>query len=329
MMRKGITLAALVAMLALAPVALAQEDLVGKEAGDFSAGDMLFDADVKARAMEDARGEVILIKYWGLKCGPCLASMPKVQQLWSEYKDKGLHIFHVESQGHTEEQVISYCESKGYDFPQTMRGGGSDFSNFPGGNGLPYAFLIGVDGKVIWQGRHGYEQVIHEEIQKVQYPGLGKAEVADGLTKAAKYFGAGKLASAIREAEKSLETAELAEEAQYIIDRANRTGERMRQSVDAAKEDREFVRALEGLNKISKAFKGLPVGDAAAEELSTLKKEPEVKKELKAEKAYAAIMVQVQKAPTKEKQAALLKMFAEKFDGTKAGERAARKAESL
>ena len=328
-MRKVLALAALVAIVGLAPVALAQEDLVGKVGGDFSAGDMLFDGDVTARNLEDARGEVILIKYWGLKCGPCLASMPKVQQLWDEYKGKGLHIFHVESQGHTEEQVVAHCESKGYTFPQTMRGSGTDFSAYPGGNGLPYGFLLGVDGKVIWQGRHGYEAVIHEEMKKVRYPGLAKTEVADGLKKAAKSFALGKYASAIREATKNLENAELAEGAQYIIDRANGVGERMREAVESAKESREFVRALQTLQRISKAFKGMPIGDEASEEFSTLKKEPTVKKELKAERALLQIMVQVNKAPTKEKQAALLRAFAKKFDGTKAAERAARRAGTI
>ncbi len=42
-----------------------QADLVGKAPGGFSAGKMV--NEVAAKTLDDCRGEVILIKYWGTR----------------------------------------------------------------------------------------------------------------------------------------------------------------------------------------------------------------------------------------------------------------------
>ena len=325
----------LLAVAGVAPGVLAQEDLVGKEARNFSAGDMLFGGEVFAKSLEACRGEVILIKYWGLNCGPCLASMPKVQKLWDDYRDKGLHIFHVESQNHTAAEIQAYCEKKGYGFPQTLRSGGTDFSGYNGGNGLPYAFIVGVDGKVIWQGRHDYEKVIAEEIVRVRYPGLGKSGVAPELKKSADLFGAGRYAASIAEARKKLDAvskgdgAPLAEEAQYIIDRAGLIGERLKGLAEAAAEEREFGRATRIYERIAQSFQGLPPGDEASDRLAAFKKDEGIRKELRADQTLELVMGEVKKTVNHEKQTALLQEFAKKFSGTKAAERAARAIQNL
>lgn len=43
----------------------AQAQLVGKEAPPFSAGEMV--NEVASKTLDDCRGEVILIKYWGTR----------------------------------------------------------------------------------------------------------------------------------------------------------------------------------------------------------------------------------------------------------------------
>lgn len=335
-MRKAIFAATLIGLLGAAPAAAAQAELKGKKALDFGAGDMLFSGEVFARNLEDCNGEVILIKFWGLRCPPCLASMPKIQRIWDDYKTRGLHIFHVESQNHTPEQILAYCDKKGYDFPQTLRSGESDFGNYPFGSGLPYAFLIGVDGKVIWQGRHGYEEVIAEEIKKVRYPGLGKTEIPKDLRKSAKLFATRKYGSAIKEARKKLEAGAtdevdplVVEGAEYIIERANRIGEIMKASAESAKEDREYGRARDTLKQITRLFKGFPVAEEASGMLEVFKTDAAIKKEIKADRTLEAVMGQVAKAPTKDKQATMLRAFAKKFDGTRAAEKALARSESL
>jgi hypothetical protein len=62
-MRRLTAAAALTALVLAAPALSAQPNIVGQDAPDFKLGDTINDSAIKT--IEDARGEVILIKYWG------------------------------------------------------------------------------------------------------------------------------------------------------------------------------------------------------------------------------------------------------------------------
>jgi thiol-disulfide isomerase/thioredoxin len=46
-------------------------------------------------SLEKMQGRVILLDFWGSWCGPCRASMPHLQQLYSRYKNKGFEIIGI------------------------------------------------------------------------------------------------------------------------------------------------------------------------------------------------------------------------------------------
>jgi hypothetical protein len=138
--------------------------MVGKPSPDFKADRCLNEPADQMKTLADCKGDVILVKEWGVKCGPCLASMSEVQALWDKYQGKGLHVFMLERQGHDEAAITKVFRSRGLTFPAVLEG------NFPfrGVGALPYAFVIGVDGTVIFEGHDGYSGVIDEEIKKVK-----------------------------------------------------------------------------------------------------------------------------------------------------------------
>ena len=113
-----------------------------------------------------------------------MKALPSVEALWQKNKDRGLHIFLVESQGGTLEDISKYVKDRNLTFPVAIRNE-CDFDGYKGGNGLPYAFVVGPDGKVAWQGRDGYAAVIEKELARIKYPGLGKLDVALGYYRAA------------------------------------------------------------------------------------------------------------------------------------------------
>lgn len=45
--------------------------------------------------LKKMQGRVILLDFWGSWCGPCRASMPHLQQLYSRYKNKGFEIIGI------------------------------------------------------------------------------------------------------------------------------------------------------------------------------------------------------------------------------------------
>ena len=66
-------------------------ELVGKVVPDFSATDL----DGKPISLQQYRGKVILLDFWGIWCGFCLAEMPNVKRVYNTYKDQGFDIIGV------------------------------------------------------------------------------------------------------------------------------------------------------------------------------------------------------------------------------------------
>jgi hypothetical protein len=241
-----------------------------------------------------------------------------------------LHIFLVESQGGTLEDITQYAKDRGLTFPMPIRNG-SSFENYQGGNGLPYAFVIGPDNKVVWQGRSGYEAVIDAQLKRIKYPGLGKLDVVKDLEKSATLFGTGEFAKAAEEAakvkEKKGDDAAVAADADYIIARVDARAATLRAKIDAAKGAKRYHEAVKHLEVLSgKGFKGMAAATEAEAELKELKADKEVKEELKAWDALAKVV----EANEKEKNAGVrkknLESFAKKNEGTAAAEEAAKLA---
>ena len=66
-------------------------ELVGKVVPDFSATAL----DGKPISLQQYRGKVILLDFWGIWCGFCLAEMPNVKRVYNTYKDQGFDIIGV------------------------------------------------------------------------------------------------------------------------------------------------------------------------------------------------------------------------------------------
>jgi thiol-disulfide isomerase/thioredoxin len=47
--------------------------------------------------LEDFRGKVVLIEFWGTWCGPCIAQLPEIRRLHDSYADRGLVVIGVHS----------------------------------------------------------------------------------------------------------------------------------------------------------------------------------------------------------------------------------------
>jgi len=163
-MKTTLMLATLIVLCSPALSAAATNGMLGKPSPDFKADRCLNEPADQMKTLADCKGEVILVKLWGTKCGPCLASMSEVQTLWNKYQGRGLHVFMLERQGHDEAAITKVFRSRGLTFPDVLEGS----FPFQGVGTLPYAYVIGVDGTVIFEGHDGYSGVIEEEIKKVK-----------------------------------------------------------------------------------------------------------------------------------------------------------------
>lgn len=123
--------------------------LAAKSAPDFSSEDK----DGKTVHLKSYRGKVVLLKFWAYWCGPCRASMPATKQMQKKYGKDGFVIFLV-GLARNKQQDRKWLEKNGYNFPVQLYQGGWKTGAYKV-RGIPMAYLIDRQGKIIWQG-HGH-----------------------------------------------------------------------------------------------------------------------------------------------------------------------------
>jgi len=81
-------------------------NLTGKTAPDWT----LTDYNNESFALKDFKSKVLLVQFSGIGCPPCHASLPFINQLTAEYKDKSLELVRVECWSDNTDAMKRYCE---------------------------------------------------------------------------------------------------------------------------------------------------------------------------------------------------------------------------
>lgn len=122
-------------------------------------------------------GKVYIVEFWATWCGPCIASMPHLNELQTKYRNKGLQIISVSDEsaetvdsflkqsvnGSNDETYADltsvYCLTTDPDMSTHK-----DYMAASGQTGIPAAFIVGKKGQIEWIG-HPLE--IDEPLEKV------------------------------------------------------------------------------------------------------------------------------------------------------------------
>jgi thiol-disulfide isomerase/thioredoxin len=101
--------------------------------------------------LDKLRGKVVLLDFWGTWCGPCVAKLPRTEELHQKYKDRGLVVIGVHSENGGE-KVADFLKEKEYTFPVAIDTG--DTAARYAIEAWPTYFLIDKAGKVAWGFEH-------------------------------------------------------------------------------------------------------------------------------------------------------------------------------
>ena len=121
--------------------------------GDEMADGVLYDPDGKEHRLAEFKGKYILLDFWSQGCGPCIASIPEMEEVAQMYADR-LAVVSISID--TETMWKQYLKEKGLKGIQwnELRNDGGGLKAVYGVQGIPHYVLIAPDGKVkdTWAG---------------------------------------------------------------------------------------------------------------------------------------------------------------------------------
>ncbi len=116
----------------------------------------------------ELKGKVVLINFFATWCPPCQKELASVQQtLWPKYKDNDKFVMLVIGREHSDKELATYNEKKGFTFPLYPDKSRAIFGAFAKSL-IPRSYLIGKDGKVIYAGKGYTDKEFAELLEKIE-----------------------------------------------------------------------------------------------------------------------------------------------------------------
>ena len=120
------------------------------------------------------KGKVVWIEFGFLKCPPCRKMKPNLVRWHKDFTEKGLVVIDVSDGALDEYDTLKKdVEEKGEKFPVLWDKDATICLAY-GIQAYPQAYLVGVDGKVIWEGSPNAKIV--EAVEKLMAAEFGKVK---------------------------------------------------------------------------------------------------------------------------------------------------------
>ncbi|WZO98072.1 TlpA disulfide reductase family protein [Isosphaeraceae bacterium EP7] len=148
-------------------------DMVGKPL------DLKFDEAITGHpvSIKGLKGKVVVLDFWATWCGPCIAEMPKMKELYAKYKDQGVEFIGVSLDSPKDEggldKLKEFVADKQIPWPQYYQGNGweSEFSQKMGISAIPQIYLVDAEGNLANVDARGkLETLIPEYLAKAKTP---------------------------------------------------------------------------------------------------------------------------------------------------------------
>lgn len=149
----------------LAFVAKAQDDADIIKVGDtMPAFTIVSDNGAEFKSVS-LQGKVVLLNFFATWCPPCQKELAAIQEtLWPKYQNNVNFVMLVIGREHSDEELLTYNEKKGFEFPLYPDKDRAVYSKFAKSL-IPRVYLVGKDGKVIYAAK-GFNETEFAELMK-------------------------------------------------------------------------------------------------------------------------------------------------------------------
>jgi thiol-disulfide isomerase/thioredoxin len=107
--------------------------------------------------LDQYKGKVIVLNFWSITCGPCIAEMPSLDQLAGYYPEEDLMVITVNVDPLRKPGIQSFYDENRYRYLKIYQDPTRASQQVLKWQGLPTTFIINKEGKLI--GREvGYEK---------------------------------------------------------------------------------------------------------------------------------------------------------------------------
>jgi len=230
---------------------------------------------------DDLKGQVVLVDYWGVNCGPCLHVMPSTAALNAELSDFGLVVLGSHVQEAKPDEVKSVATNLGANFSITSqtRVNGSDDYNF-----IPHCFLFDQTGACVYRGSPAeVEPLVRTAVGKALVEGAGREKFSTAVSAIVQDLKKGNAPSLILPRLVALQNSsgQAGIDAKALLGSLTAAGKKKLDLADSMAAD-EPVEAFLLVEKLPAAYKGTPLARQATETIGKLKKTKAVSAELAA-----------------------------------------------
>ena len=132
--------------------------VAGSKAPDFSLPGVQGTVELSSTA-----GSVVYVDFWASWCGPCKQSFAWMNAMQDKYRAQGLKIIGVNLDTKTEDARKFLAQTPAH-FTVAFESKGVTPKNY-GVKGMPTSFLVGRDGKIIFQ-HLGFKEADREKLEK-------------------------------------------------------------------------------------------------------------------------------------------------------------------
>lgn len=115
----------------------------------------------KSIKLSSFKGKVVLIDVWATWCGPCRETMPLIQQIYNDKREKGLEVVAVS--GEAAPTVEKYLKENQFTYPFYIDLDNSVNNSF-GVAQLPTSIVIDRDGNIVFRGHPADEEKLRAAI---------------------------------------------------------------------------------------------------------------------------------------------------------------------